>query len=314
MRAVYENTSNSAAKQISANGVLRFIPSDQTMKEQEEEAWKKFRTAWLASLQGSLKGELDGHKQNSFDVETDPLSPEDAQDLKIARKYVYFMGAIKWADDNGEHETDICTYFSPNERGPSPEQPALWRSCLSGHSVAGRPFQITDFVPGFAQRANVQIMQMGFPADPPASDPKWKAGTPLILRIQAINNGPLPAKKMVGVFRIAIGSKDTEREDQEKLWHTVESQINGLPYGENSLFPGNDALFDVQYPLPLYGEVPLTEDDLRQIKDATKHIIIAGIYKYIDDYGPRETHVCQSYSGTSWRYWTDCYGHNELTP
>src|SRR6266568_9590525 len=39
LRAVYENTSDNTVKQISANGVLRFIASDQGMKEREEEEW-----------------------------------------------------------------------------------------------------------------------------------------------------------------------------------------------------------------------------------------------------------------------------------
>ncbi len=314
LRAVYENTSDSPAKQISANGVLRFITSDETMKDREEEEWKKFRIAWLASLQGTLKEELDGHKEKSFDVETDPLSPEDAQDLRSVRKYVYFMGAIKWTDDAGEHETDICTYFSPNERGPSAEQPARWRSCLSGHSAVRHAFQITDFVPAFTQRANVQVLEMGFPATPPATDPKWKTGEPILLRVRAINNGPIPAKRMAASFRLAISSNPTERVEQDRIWNAVKTQLDSMPYGDNSLLPGRDALFDIQYPLVIYQELAVTKNDIRQIKTGTKHLIVAGSFKYIDDYGPRETHFCQSYSGTSWRYWTDCYGHNELIP
>jgi hypothetical protein len=81
-----------------------------------------------------------------------------------------------------------------------------------------------------------------------------------------------------------------------------------------SILPGKDILLDIQYPLAIYHEPALTEDDIRQIKTGTKQMIVAGAFKYIDDYGSRETHLCQSYRGESWRYWTDCYGHNELVP
>lgn len=313
LHAVYENTSGATAKEISANGVLRFITGGQGMKDREEEEWNKFRTSWLASLQGTLKEELEGHKEKSFDIETDPLSPEDAQNLKSAIKYVYLMAAIKWADKTGEYETDICTYFSPNEHGEV-NAPAIWRSCLSGHSMIRRPFKFTDIRPTFTQRANVQILQMGFPADPPASDPKWIPGERILLRIQAINNGPIPANKMAGSFRIAISSGSSEQADQERIWAAVKTQLDAMPYGDNSLMPGKDALIDIQYPLALYHEVALTAKDIQQIKAGTKRIVVAGIYKYIDDYGPRETHICQSYSGTSWRYWIDCFAHNELIP
>jgi hypothetical protein len=119
---------------------------------------------------------------------------------------------------------------------------------------------------------------------------------------------------MAGSFRIAISSGAAEQADQERLWDVVKAQSDTMPYGENSLMPGRDALIDVQYPLTLYHEVALTAEDIAQIKAGKRRILIAGIYKYIDDYGPRETHVCQSYSGTSWRYWNDCLRHNELVP
>jgi hypothetical protein len=313
LRAVYENTSDDPATQISANGVLRFIAGGQGMKDREEEEWNTFRAAWLASLQGTPKEELAGHQEKSFEVETDPLAPQDEQDLRDTTKYVYFMGAIKWTDKTGEYETDTCTYFSPNEHGGA-NAPAIWRSCLSGHSMVRRPFKFTDVRPAFSQRANVQIVQMGFPSDPSASDPKWVPGERILLRIQAINNGPAPANKMAGSFRIAISSGAAEQADQERLWDVVKAQSDTMPYGENSLMPGRDALIDVQYPLTLYHEVALTAEDIAQIKAGKRRILIAGIYKYIDDYGPRETHVCQSYSGTSWRYWNDCFRHNELVP
>jgi hypothetical protein len=313
LRAVYENTSDNTAKRVSANGVLCFIASGQGMREREEEEWRKFRASWLTSLQGTLKEELEGHKEKSFDVETDPLSLEEEQDLRSGTKLAYFMAAIKWTDSTGEYETNICRYFSPNERGTT-DAPAVWHDCLSGHNVTRRPFQLADIVPSFTQRANVQIVRIVFPSREPNLDPHWQPGKPILITVHVVNNGLIPAERYAPSFRIAISSKATEREDQERIWSAVKTQLDTMRYGDNSLLPGRDAIITVQYPSPLYHELPLTEDDIRQIKTGTKQLILAGAYKYIDEFGPRETHICQSYIGESWRYWTDCYGHNELIP
>ena len=89
-----------------------------------------------------------------------------------------------------------------------------------------------------------------------------------------------------------------------------------MGYGNNTIPPGKEGMFTVMYPLPLYHETPMTENDIERIKAGSKQIVVAGIIKYIDEYGPRETHFCYSFQGRDTSLegaiWTDCEGHNGI--
>jgi hypothetical protein len=314
IQVVYENTGDETAREVSANGVLRFIDSGDGLWGREDKAWKTFRAAWLSSIPGTLKTELEGHKTNSLSIETDPISAEQAAALRTGKQFVYFLGAIKWTDGTGQYETNICTYFRQDMHGTA-EAPAIWFDGVSGHNVTRRAFQEIALVVPFSQRANIEIMGLSFPTPgrPFPSNP-FSAGKPFFVNVAFRNSGPTPAIQIAAVARIAIADASSERKDQENIWEQVSLQAATLNEGANALMPNKESFFSVQYPLATFGEVPVSRSDIRKIKAGQKKVLIAVIFKYADAHGSRETHLCQCYQGESWRLWTDCYAHNEIVP
>lgn len=309
LKAEYENTTDYRASEISASGVLRFIEAGDSQAEQESQEWKAFRDMWLSTLQGTLKTDLDGHKSAFIDAETDPLSNEQVQALKTGRQLVYFLGIVKWSDSTGVYETDICTYFSPDQRGTA-DAPAVWYDGKTGHNAVRRPFQVIDIVAPFSQRASIQIIGLEFVR--PSQAIPLQPSKPFLLNVAFKNTGPIPANKVAMFARLGISATSSEQADQEKIFQTVKKQAKESEYGPNSLLPGKTEFITVQYPLVNFGQKALSRKDIERIKSGEAKLVLAILAKYVDDYGPRETYFCQSYYGLSWRFWTDCYGHNEI--
>jgi hypothetical protein len=166
-----------------------------------------------------------------------------------------------------------------------------------------------------SQRVAVSVVQIVFvrPADAPRPDVPLVADRPFVLDVTFHSRGSA-ANNVAISAELAIASAATEDEDQEQLWEMVRQLAGKAGYGENSVQPERDAIIAVQYPPPYRTLPPITQDDIEQIKAGTKKIIFAALVRYKDDYGSLEMQNCQSYGGTSWRNWTDCFGHNQIVP
>ena len=166
-----------------------------------------------------------------------------------------------------------------------------------------------------SQRGAIVIDGIAFirPADAPKPDVPLVADRMFYIDVTFLSKGAISADEMAITAFISIAPKDSERGEQERLWEKVRKQSDQSSYGENSLFPGKDAIISIPYPLQGSQNPSVSRDDIEQIQTDDKKILLAGIVKYRDEYGPLETQFCQSYSGKSWRLWGDCWGHNQIT-
>lgn len=186
------------------------------------------------------------------------------------------------------------------------------------HTAYKKPSSLSTELPSYSQRANVEVVALTFPTGAPSgivSDP-FAPGTTFFINVGMKNTGAVPANRYAAMCRISLTSISTEKQDQENLFKTVKSMADESPYGDNSLPPSKESFFSAQYPLAMYGETALTADDIAQIQNRTRQIAISGVIKYLDDYGPRETHFCFSFQGRTTEFgkavWNDCYGHNSI--
>ncbi len=308
IHAIYENESDAAATGISAMGVIRILGSDPGIDEREKAEWTSFRAGWLGLLQGTLKTQLEGHRTASVDVESNPISNDQLRALRDGTLSVYFMGIIKWTDDTGEWETDICTVFAPNQHG-LPDAPAVWHDRLG--SAVRLPFKPTEPMVPYFQRANVTIRVL-FATNPYDAASKGH----ILINVFMLNGGPIPATKGAVFVRIGISDSEHEKRQQDLLFTEVKrlADAEGSSNGASTIYPAKESQVTAAYPLTHYRETPLTDADLEQIKAGTKHVFIVGIVKYMDSFGPRETQFCYSLSGANLRLWVDGYSHNAILP
>jgi hypothetical protein len=167
----------------------------------------------------------------------------------------------------------------------------------------------------FVSRANLEVVYTGFPRDP------FEPGQQILVNVRFKNIGPIPASKVALACRIGIARSspnqeriDDERADHESLFARVRAMVSTMDYGNNSVMPGKENFVTVAYPLVIEGEVPLTANEVADIKNKAKSIAIAGIFKYMDDYGKREMHFCYCFHGSKLEAnaWNDCFNHNEI--
>jgi hypothetical protein len=294
MRVVYENTESVTAKDIRANGHLRFLDFAPGLREREEQEWLEFRQAWISSLNGSLSVDLEKGKTDHFELATDPLSEQDAADLRSEKKLLYFFGALTWKDDSGEYETDICSYFRSSVRGTA-DAPALWYDCFSGHNAIRKSFQKVESTPAPRVTASVNVEIM------PAVD----LGSQLAYCLVRMTNvGNLPAKNLnrITLPNVFPSGKPRIFVDQEFI-NFEEYVKNEGHFGDNTLGVLQSAEARVQ----LTG---ISFEDMLDIQAGTKTLYIFMISKYKDErHESLQTKSCVTYvHGAT----ASCDGHNEV--
>lgn len=171
----------------------------------------------------------------------------------------------------------------------------------------------------FSSRARLEIVGLTFPRDP------FEPNKPIYVSIHFDNTGPIPAEKVILVSRIAIVSSsalpqltpeqiEAQAQEHKRLSEEVMQEVPNAGYGGNSIMPQKRHTASAQYPLTKKGQTAVTVEEIQEIKAKTKAIAVAGVIKYIDEYGPRETHFCYTFHGDKpdSNIWTSCFSHNEI--
>lgn len=147
----FNNTSPGAAHDVYAEAILELLPragniytSKAAVKAAEQEENRRFhafRQRWLCN---SYKGEGNDHEKDHEEIiaaKTHPLSWDEVKDVGTGRKYLYAFGAIKWRDDTGSYETDLCWYYEGLDGVDNGVQKVVWTKCMDGHYKVRRPFK-----------------------------------------------------------------------------------------------------------------------------------------------------------------------------
>lgn len=168
----------------------------------------------------------------------------------------------------------------------------------------------------FSQRASLQIVGMRFVRDP------FEPNAPIYINVLFRNIGPIPAEKLAAAYRIAIVPSssgvtaldeiEAQNTEHKKLATLVSEASSRQEYGLDSVMPGQEKSGIGMYPLEK--DTPITKEQIEQVKSRRKAIAIAGVLKYMDEYGPRETHFCNTFHGPNPQSpsWSDCCCHNEI--
>jgi pimeloyl-ACP methyl ester carboxylesterase len=293
MKVVFENTGDSTAKEVRANGVLRLMDMTPGIREREEQRWQEFRKDWISSFEGGLAMDLDGHKTDHFEIGTERISENDANDLRNEQKLVYFLGAIKWSDDTGEYETDVCNYFRPSTRGPA-EAPALWYDCLSGHNEIHKLFRKFEAAPPPRVTASLNIEV--FPVIDLGSGLAYYA-------FQMTNVGNLPANSVNRITLVNTFLSPARRVTIDQEFIKFEQMNKTAPFGDNAIGVAQVANGKIQI-------TGLSFQDLLDIQGGLKTLYVFTILKYKDgDHELLETKSCVSFTRG---IVVSCDGHNEV--
>jgi hypothetical protein len=147
VHVIYANTKGGIAREVVPNcAALIFSGSigNAHLRDVENANWNLFNTAWLANVASGLVTENDiaGHDVTHFCLaRTSDIKPAEVQRLKEELDVVYVFWAVKWKDETGQYESEICTFFLPEGTTLIPKAPAQWRACITGHNVTRRPFK-----------------------------------------------------------------------------------------------------------------------------------------------------------------------------
>jgi hypothetical protein len=107
----------------------------------EEKAFHGFRQMWLSKSYWGEGHDLQKNEQQFFVGKSRALDQwKDVPDLLARREFLYVMGAVKWRDDTGTYETDLCSFYEGMDGVINGERKIVWTQCLSGHSQVRRVF------------------------------------------------------------------------------------------------------------------------------------------------------------------------------
>src|SRR5579872_833035 len=110
----------------------------------EEKLFHAFRQKWFSKLYFGTGQDLQKDDEQIQVRASRPLdNGNDVPDLAAGREYLYVMGAIKWRDDTGTYETDLCSYYEGMDGVVNGQQKIVWTQCASGHSKVRRVFDPT---------------------------------------------------------------------------------------------------------------------------------------------------------------------------
>jgi hypothetical protein len=146
----YENTSPGVARDVYAGSKIELLPRHGDVYTSRKAVWlterdenihfRDFRNNWLAHI---YLGEGNDMERNNeiVDVErTASLTAAEVAELNARTKYLYAFGAIKWRDDTGSYETDLCWYYDGMDGIENGVQKVIWTKCTSGHYKVRRIF------------------------------------------------------------------------------------------------------------------------------------------------------------------------------
>jgi len=296
LRIVYRNVSDATARRVKADGVMSFIEYGPGIQDREEQEWQKFEKAWR-TIENALPLDLDGHKEEHFDINTNLISEQQAAALQGETLILYFFGAVRWTDGTGEYETTFCSYFRPSVK-LFPNKPATWCDCSSGHNAVRRPFHkdVPPPPPPPRMIASVNIEVL----------PVIDLGARLAYYIVHMTNvGTLPARNLnrivvPNVFRSGISNVAI---DQEFIKFEQYAREHGR-FGENTLGIRQAGEDKVKI-------IGMSFQDMLDVQAGTKSLYIFTIVKYKDDNHPEglESKSCISYSRG---LINSCEGHNEV--
>jgi hypothetical protein len=154
VQVVYANTKGGIARQVFTNCSI-FIFSGSILQSgipglqaEETEKWNLFRNTWLSNIATglTLENDIAGlDKAHACVANTHrALKEDEARRLRDQIDVMYVLAAVKWRDGTGQYESDICSFFLPQERTFDPKAPAHWRDCITGHNATRKPFKLPD--------------------------------------------------------------------------------------------------------------------------------------------------------------------------
>jgi hypothetical protein len=146
----YKNTTSGAAHDVYAEAQLELLPragnvytSKAAVKAAEAEENRRFHAFRQQWLQNSYKGEGNDEemgKEEIMGIKTHDLKWNEVRDVAALRLKLYAFGAIKWRDDTGTYESDLCWYYDGLDGIENGVQKVIWTKCTSGHYKVRRVF------------------------------------------------------------------------------------------------------------------------------------------------------------------------------
>ena len=146
----YKNTASGAAHDVYTEAIVELVKRhgniytsrhDLELSEREENKhFRAFRKNWLSH---SYLGEGNDQQKDDEPImvaHTPPLTWQETADVAAGRAYLYAFGAIKWHDDTGTYETDLCSFYNGIDGVESGVRKVVWTKCMSGHYRVRRPF------------------------------------------------------------------------------------------------------------------------------------------------------------------------------
>jgi hypothetical protein len=131
------------AKDVLTFAGTAFIPADNEsgLSIKEEDQFLQFRSSGLAMLPRMHGDEIAAGDNRVRDTITKPLQPELVKGLEEEMVYFYVFGILKWTDDEGTWETQICSHLLV-KRSKLGQGRAIWKECVSGakHNFVRHPF------------------------------------------------------------------------------------------------------------------------------------------------------------------------------
>jgi len=110
-------------------------PATAQVNADENTGFSAFRKKWLKFDNKSDQGFTD---ERIIDVISDRLTFDEVRGIGTGTSGFYLFAAVRWTDDTGTYETDLCRFLSPVVGSSS--NPIAWSECLTGHSGVRRKF------------------------------------------------------------------------------------------------------------------------------------------------------------------------------